>query len=160
MNPIRIDTTTRVKGIRTRVLALMVAGALVALSLGAGVASADGGHSPKDFHLTKTCVSNFLCTVQTDSFKWIPGGTDITYTYNGDGSDGLAYPTIKIRNGSTTGVCDWNHPVGKVLAVCTFGTGTGRLTQFHLRVDVSADDPNDPNSIWYWDGTYWFGGGH
>ena len=40
-------------------------------------------------------------------------------------------------------------------AVCTFRPGDGRLTQFHLVVDVTA---NGDASIWYWDGTYWFGG--
>lgn len=110
--------------------------------------------SSKAFHLNKTCASDFLCTVQWSGFKAIPAGTDITYTYNGDGSDGLAYPSIAVRNGSTTGVCDWNQPAGQpVLAKCTFGTGTGRLTQFHLAVDVTFD-----GTTWFWDGSYWFGG--
>ena len=34
------------------------------------------------------------------------------------------------------------------------GAGTGRLTRFHLDVVVSA---NADQSIWDWDGTYWFG---
>jgi hypothetical protein len=118
------------------------------------LASSVSAASPKNFHLNKTCVSNFLCTVVTSDFKAIPAGTDITYTVTGDGSDGLAYPTIVVRNGSTTGVCDWNQPAGPVLAKCTFGTGTGRLTQFHLAVDVTFD-----GTYWFWDGTYWFGNG-
>jgi hypothetical protein len=109
--------------------------------------------SPKDFHLVKTCASDFLCTVQSSSFKAIPPGTDITYLYGSDPS--LAYPTIAVKNGSTTGVCDWNQPGTTVLAICTFGTGTGRLSQFNLVVDVTT---NADQSIWYWDGTYSFGG--
>lgn len=108
--------------------------------------------SPKAFHLNKTCVSSSLCTIVSSDFKAIPAGTDITYTVTGDGSNGLAYPTIVVRNGSTTGVCNWNQPPGPVLAKCTFGTGTGRLTQFHLAVDVTSD-----GTYWFWDGTYWFG---
>lgn len=132
---------------------LVLACTIVALTVLVPSASAA---SHKAFHLDKTCVSGALCTVQTSSFKAIPPLTDISYT---SGSDGLAYPTIVVRNGSTTGVCDWNQPGPEVLAKCTFGTGTGRLTQFHLAVDVTVTgDPFDPDSVWHWDGTYWFGG--
>ncbi len=114
--------------------------------------------SPQDFLLTKTCASAVLCTVQTSSFAPIPTGTDITYTVNGDGSDGLAYPTITVQDGSTTGVCDWNQPAGPVLAKCTFAAGTELLDQFNLAVDVTVvGDPNAPDSVWTWTGTYWFG---
>ncbi len=117
----------------------------------------DGTYSfspaPKEFALTKTCASDFLCTVQSSSFKAIPAGTDITYLYGADPS--LAYPTITVGNGSTTGVCDWNQPGPVVLAKCTFGTGTGRLSDFHLEVAVSV-----VGDVWHWDGTYWFGSGH
>jgi hypothetical protein len=129
---------------------LLVVGATVAL-LAILVPSASAA-SQKAFHLSKTCESNFLCTVQSSDFKAIPAGTDITYLYGADPT--LAYPTITIRNGSTTGVCDWAQPGPVVLAKCTFGTGTGRLAAFHLAVDVTFD-----GSTWFWDGTYWFGGG-
>jgi len=59
--------------------------------------------------------------------------------------------TIEIRNGSTTGVCTWSSDVD---AVCIFSAGTGRLTQFNLEVVVTAIADA---SVWYWDGTYWFG---
>jgi len=143
---------------------LVVMGTIVALTVLAPVASA-GTH--KDFHLDKTCAEDsseplgYVCTVQHSDFKWIPAGTDIHYAAIPPLDPNLVVAaTIEIRNGSTTGVCDWTHPVEEVLATCTFDTGTGRLTGFHLKVDVSADDPNDPESIWYWDGNYWFGGGH
>jgi len=129
---------------------VVVAAAIVALSALAPSASAA---SSKAFHLSKTCVSNVLCTVVSDTFKAIPPGTDVTYVLS-DPWNGLAYPTIAVRNGSTTGVCDWNQPGPTVLAKCTFGTGTGRLTQFHLAVDVTVDADN----VWHWDGWYWFGG--
>ena len=129
---------------------VVVAAAIVALSALAPSASAA---SSKAVHLSKTCVSDVLCTVVSDSFKAIPPGTDVTYVLS-DPWNGLAYPTIAVRNGSTTGVCDWNQPGPTVLAKCTFGTGTGRLTQFHLAVDVTVDADN----VWHWDGWYWFGG--
>jgi hypothetical protein len=131
--------------------------ASVTLALGVLAPSA-AAKAEKEFHLDKTCVSNVLCTVTASDFKAIPAGTDITYV-NSDPWTGLAYPTIVVRNGSTTGVCDWNQPPGPVLAKCTFGTGTGRLTQFNLAVDVTVTGvPGSPLSVWHWDGTYWFGG--
>lgn len=130
---------------------VVVAAAILAFG---ALAPSVSAASPKEFHLTKTCVSNVLCTVLTDSFGAIPAGTDITYTWD-PVSPWLAYPTIGIAHGSTTGVCDWNQPGPDVLAICTFAGGSGRLTQFHLVVDVSVT----ADSVWMWDGTYWFGGG-
>ena len=136
---------------------LVMVGTVLSL---AALAPSVSASAPKDFELTKTCVSSSLCTVQSSTNMAIPAGTDITYTVTGDGSDGLAYPTIKVEDGSTTGVCDWNQPAGPVLAKCTFGTGSGLLGQFDLAVDVTVvGDPTDPASVWSWVGTYWFGGG-
>jgi len=123
---------------------------LLALAMLAPSASAA---SPKAFHLTKTCASNVLCTIVTDSFKAIPEGTDVTYTWD-TVRPWQAYPTITVKNGSTTGICDWNQPGPTVLAKCTFEGGSGRLSQFHLAVDVSVN----ASGTWYWDGWYWFGG--
>jgi hypothetical protein len=131
-----------------RSLAVVVVTTVLMLSVLASFASAS---SQKPFHLKKTCVSNVLCTIVSSSFSPFTQGTDITYVI---GAGGLAYPSIVTRNGSTTGVCDWNQPAGPVMAKCTFGTGTGRLTQFHLAVDVTFD-----GTYWFWDGTYWMGGG-
>jgi hypothetical protein len=136
--------------------------AATSLALGA-IAPAVSADSPKAFHLDKTCESMILCTIVTDTFKAIPPDTNVNYTFdNSDPWDGLTFPTIAVRNGSTTGICDWNqadpaHP--DVLAKCTFASGTGRLTQFHLAVDVTVTgDPELANSIWHWDGWCWFGG--
>jgi hypothetical protein len=130
-----------------RSLAVVVVTTLLMVSVLASFASAS---SQKAFHLQKTCVSHVLCTIVSSSFSGLTAGTDITYVL---GSGGLAYPSIVTRNGSTTGVCDWNQPAGPVLAKCTLGMGTGRLTQFHLAVDVTFD-----GTYWLWDGTYWMGG--
>jgi hypothetical protein len=138
-----------------RALAITAAVALLTLAVGAGVASA-GTH--KSFHLDKTCAEapseplGFFCTVQHSDFKWIPAGTDIRYAAIPPLDPNLMQAaTIEIRNGSTNGVCTWSTPVD---AICSFDRGTGRLTQFNLEVVVTA---NADQSIWYWDGTYWFG---
>ncbi len=59
MNPTRIGMPTRVMGIRIRALALMAAVVLVALALGAGVASADN--------------SRYHRNAETTFQKWITG---------------------------------------------------------------------------------------
>jgi hypothetical protein len=110
---------------------------------------------PKSFHLDKTCAADaseplgFFCTVQHSDFSWIPAGTEVHYAAGPAANVQIA--TIQIRNGSTTGACTWSSDVD---AVCVFSAGTGRLTQFHLDVVVTA---NADASVWYWDGTYRFG---
>lgn len=132
---------------------LAVMGTVVVLIALAPVASA-GSH--KGFHLDKTCADDpseplgYICTVEHSSFKWIPAGTDIRYlSESADGS--VVQASIRIRNGSTNGECTWSSDVD---AICVFSGGTGRLTQFNLEVVVTA---TEDQSIWYWDGTYWFG---
>ena len=135
---------------------LVVVGATI-VALAVLVPSASAA-SPTAFHLDKTCAEDlseplgYICTVQHSDFKWFPPGTDVHYTSQNEAGD-VVQATIKIKNGSTDGVCVWSSPVN---AVCTFSPGSGRLAQFHLVVDVTA---NADASIWYWDGTYWFGGG-
>ena len=132
-----------------RLLAVM--GTIVALMALAPVASA-GSH--QGFHLDKTCAEDlseplgYICTVEHSDFKWLPAGTDIRYLSQ---ADNVVQASIEIRNGSTDGACTWSSDVD---AICVFSAGTGRLTQFNLEVVVTA---NADQSIWYWDGTYWFG---
>jgi hypothetical protein len=64
----------------------LVGATIVALAVRVPSASAA---SHKAFHVEKTCASNFVCTVQSSSFKAIPAGTDITCTYNGAGTGRL-----------------------------------------------------------------------
>jgi hypothetical protein len=132
---------------------LAVMGTIVALMTLAPVASAGSHH---DFHLDKTCAEDgseplgYICTVTHSDFKWIPAGTDIRYLIQDE--DGIVVQaSIEIRNGSTHGACTWSSDVD---AICVFSAGTGRLTQFNLEVVVTA---NADQSVWYWDGTYWFG---
>ena len=68
-----------------------------------------------------------------------------------------------IFNGNSTARTSRVRPatgtVGQVAStdfrlLSVFSAGTGRLTQFNLEVVVTA---NADVSLWYWDGTYWFG---
>ena len=137
---------------------LLVMGTIIALMALAPIASADAhgaflsDHRP--FHLDKTCAGDsseplgYICTVQHSDFKWIPAGTQVHYLSQ-DGN--VVQVRIEIKNGSTDGACTWSSDVD---AICVFDHGTGRLTGFHLEVVVTA---SADQSIWYWDGTYWFG---
>ena len=82
---------------RRLVALLALIAALTAFAPSAAASSA------KAFHLEKTCISNVFCTVIWDDFAAIPAGTDVTYTLD-ETRPWLAYPTIVVRNGSTTGV--------------------------------------------------------
>lgn len=129
---------------------LAVVGAIVALTALAPVVSAGSYH---DFHLDKTCAESseplgYICTVQHSDFKWIPAGTDVHYLSQ---SGNVVQAMIEIKNGRTNGACTWSSDVD---AICVFSSGIGRLTQFNLEVVVTA---SADQSIWYWDGTYWFG---
>jgi hypothetical protein len=131
---------------------VLVAAAVAALTIAVAPAAAS---SHKSFYLDKTCAEDaseplgYVCTVQHSDFKWIPAGTDVHYLSQ-DGN--VVQAMIRIANGTTSGACVWSSDVD---AVCTFDRGTGRLTQFHLVVVVTA---SADQSIWYWDGAYRFGG--
>jgi hypothetical protein len=128
-----------------------------ALALLAVLVPSVSAASSKGFHLDKTCSADaseplgYVCTVQHSDFKWIPPGTEVHYTSQNAAGD-VVQATITIKNGGTNGVCVWSSAVD---AVCTFSPGTGRLSEFHLKVVVTA---NADASIWFWDGTYWLGG--
>jgi hypothetical protein len=155
MPSIHLRPSASVGTIRTLRLFVVVA-AIAALTALAPAALAGSHHG---FHLDKTCAEDlseplgFVCTVQHSDFKWIPAGTDIHYAAIPPLDPNLVQAaTIPIRNGSTTGACVWSTAID---AVCTFDSGSGRLAEFHLVVAVTA---NADQSIWYWDGSYWFGG--
>jgi len=135
---------------------LLLVGATVIALVAAAPSVSAGSH--KDFHLDKTCAEDpseplgFFCTVQHSDFKWIPPDTEVHYEAIPPNDPlWVQAATIKVGNGSTTGVCVWSTLID---AVCTFSGGSGRLTQFHLEVVVTA---NADQSVWFWSGTYWFG---
>jgi hypothetical protein len=133
---------------------IVMAGTIVALiALVPSVSAA----SPA-FHLEKVCDTATHCVVTSSSFKAIPAGTEITYS--GPDANHLT-AVITVKNGTATGHCAIGSLVGygdpSLPARCTFNRGTGRLAQFHLIVKVTTTAQFNP---WYWDGWYWFGGGH
>lgn len=111
------------------------------------------GTTQQGFHLDKTCAEDlteplgYVCTVQHSDFAWIPAGTEIHYLSQ-DGN--VVQARIDADGGSAYGACTWASDFD---AICIFDSGTGRLSGFNLDVVVST---NADQSIWYWDGTYWF----
>ncbi len=111
--------------------------------------------------MTKTCVVvssvKNQCKVTSSTFGAIPVGTLITYDTSAGPTAFVA--TITVKHGSATGRCDILAAINDATKAgrCTFKSGTGRLTQFHLTVAVTRSTTTDWNP-WFWDGTYWFGG--
>jgi hypothetical protein len=126
---------------------LAVSAAIVALGVLVPAASAG---TQKPFHLEKVCEGT-RCVITASDFKAIPAGSEINYT--GPDFDHLV-PVLSIKNGTATGNCAIGSIFGTPSApgTCTLTSGTGRLTQFNLDVDVTFD-----GTLWYWDGWYSFG---
>jgi hypothetical protein len=133
---------------------IVVVATLLAVS---GCSASPAANVHKAFKLDKTCVPAG-CTIVSSNLDAIPTGTVITYTPIGDGSTKQQNATFTTKNGSASGFCDFNHDGKPLAAQCTFLSGTGALTGFHLVADVTlTGDGNSPDSVWHWAGTYWFG---
>lgn len=141
-------------------LKLLTMGFLVlTLSLSTGAASADSGRNGQ-LHLTKECsqysgATGSFCTITSSNLAEITKGSRIFY----DQAGSTGTPAVGLDSNVVlhVGVGDW--AVGRCTldgttgaGICTFSDGTGRLTGFTARVNVSyADGPN-----FRWDGTYSF----
>jgi hypothetical protein len=133
---------------------IVVAATLLAVS---GCSASVAADAPKPFHLDKTCAAG-VCTIVSSDLAAIPPGTLIKYTVIGDGSTQQKNATFTTKDGSASGFCDFNHDGKPLAAQCTFLSGTGALTGFHLVADVTlTGDKSSPDAVWHWNGTYWFG---
>jgi hypothetical protein len=133
---------------------IVVTATLLAVS---GCSASTAGDAHKPFKLDKTCVE-VGCTIVSSDLAAIPVGTLITYTQIGDGSTKQQNATFTTKDGSASGFCDFNHDGKPLAAQCTFLSGTGALTGFHLVADVTVTgDQNSVGAVWHWAGTYWFG---
>ncbi len=139
------------------VRSLVVVAATI-LAVSACTAASPAADAHKAFRLDKTCVADVGCTIVSSDLDAIPVGTVITYTAIGDGSTLQQNATFTVGNGSASGFCDFNHDGKPLAAQCTFLSGTGTLKGFHLVADVTlTGDGKGPDSVWHWNGTYWFG---
>ena len=135
---------------------LVVVAATILASSACAAAPSAAVH--KVFHLDKTCDPAVGCTIVASDIDAIPVGTIVKYSKIGDGSTLQKNATFTVENGSASGFCDFNHDGKPLAAQCTFLSGTGALKGFHLIADVTlTGDGKTPDSVWHWDGTYWFG---
>lgn len=142
------------RSIRSLIVAIVAIAALVAVG---GCSASSGADAHTTFHLDKTCAAG-VCTIVSSDLAAIPPGTLIKYTVIGDGSTLQKNATFTTKDGSASGFCDFNHDGKPLAAQCTFLSGTGALTGFHLVADVTlTGDSTSPDAVWHWNGTYWFG---
>lgn len=133
---------------------VVVAATVLAVSACTSASQAD---VHKAFHLDKTCVAD-VCTIVASDIDAIPVGTLIKYSQIGDGSTLQQNATFTVGDATASGFCDFNHDGKPLAAQCTFLSGTGTLKGFHLIADVTlTGDGKGPDSVWHWNGTYWFG---
>ncbi len=135
---------------------LVIAGAILALSVGAPAASASS--TPHPVHMTKDCssyngVAPTYCVIKESDLDVVPKGTKVWYT--GPVLTNAYFLSSNVmldpQNGSTaTGYCIFETRTSTGL--CTFWKGTGALTGFTAVIDVSIDAAG----LWNFDGTYYF----
>ncbi len=96
----------------------------------------------------------FYCTIESSDLEEIKAGSTVYYDQVGNVPTGMLDSNVVL----SVGTGDW--AVGRCtldlttnLGLCTFSDGTGPLTGFSARVDVSFDKST---GLYHWDGTYRF----
>jgi len=135
---------------------LLVAGFVVlTLSLPVLAASARNGK----LHVTKECSAytggaGSFCTITSSNLAAIPVGSKVLYDQAAGIPAGFLDSNVVLDAGNG------NWAVGRCTlgvtfsGICTFSDGTGELTGFHARVDVSPFPKDIVNYTWR--GTYSF----
>jgi hypothetical protein len=151
------------KTIRTQTIfaSFAIAGlAALILSLGPGSASVAASGRSGRLHITKECSqytggAGSFCTITSSTLREIPAGSKVLYDQPAGIPAGLLDSNVVLDAGNA------NRAVGRCtldgvtsLGICTFSDGTGELTGFTARVDVSPF-PNDLVD-YHWRGTYSF----
>ena len=144
-----------------RTFALVLVAGFVALTflLSPGAASVSASSARRaDLHVTKECsaytgLAGSFCTITSSNLAQIKVGSKVFY----DQAAGI--PTGMLDSNVVLSVGTGNWAVGHCtldgttnLGLCTFSDGTGPLSGFQARVDVSSTDGLN----YSWDGTYSF----
>jgi hypothetical protein len=157
----------RHKAIPTLALVLIAGAAFLSLSLSMGVASVSASSARNgQFHATKDCstfnpsVAGTHCTIVGANLAEIPDGSPLYYVIEPAASTALtgvidSNVVLDAGNGDrAVGRCTLDVTTNPPhLGLCTFSDGTGNLTGFQARVDVSCPGPPNPCSL---AGTYRF----
>jgi len=138
-----------------------VAGVVVlTLALGSGVASVSASSEDgRELHVTKECsewtgAAGGFCTITSSNFARIKVGSRVYYDQAAGIPPGLLDSNVVLDAGNgnrAVGRCTLDLTTG--LGLCTFSDGTGRLSRFNARVQVS---PPTDGVNWHWDGTFSF----
>jgi hypothetical protein len=143
----------------TRIFGLMLVAGFATLALSAGVASVSASsRRNRDLHVTKECsaytgAAGSFCTITSSNIPEIRVGSKVFYDQAGGIPTGMLDSNVVLDVGHG----DW--AVGRCtldlttyFGLCTFSDGTGRLTGFHARIDVSPTGGPE----FRWDGMYSF----
>ena len=111
-----------------------------------------------DLHVTKECsafkgLAGDFCTITSSDLAEIAVGSNVVYARAVDWAALSVNSNILLDDGAgSTAVGHCRVDLSTGLGQCTFSGGTGTLTGFQARVDVSP--LGGPNFAW--DGTYHF----
>ena len=146
---------------QTLVVSFAIAGVVaLALLLGPGAPTvAASGRSGK-LHITKNCQSytggaGSFCTITSSNLREIPAGSVVLYDQAAGIPAGLLDSNVVLDAGNgnrAVGRCTLDGVTSR--GICTFSDGTGELTGFTARVDVSPFPSDLVN--YHWRGTYSF----
>ena len=109
-----------------------------------------------DLHVTKECsaykgLAGDFCTITSSSLEEIEVGSRVVYAQAADAGS-LDSDIVLDAGPGTTAAGHVKLDLAAASGVLTFSDGTGKLTGFQARVDVSADS----TGLWHWEGTYSF----
>ena len=152
------------KGITKSFALVSIAGVValaLALSTGAPSLSANSEREGK-LHVTKECseftgLPGTFCTITSSNLSAIKVGSRVYYDQAPGIPAGMLDSNVILLVGTgdwATGRCTLDGNTG--LGICQFTDGTGELTGFHARVNVSPT--GGPNFAW--DGKYGFSPEH
>jgi hypothetical protein len=141
-------------------LTLIAGSVALTLALSTGVTSVSASSERDgDLRVTKECseytgAAGSFCTISSSNVPAIKVGSKVIYDQAAGTPNGLLDSNVVLDAGNgdrAVGRCTLDLTTG--LGLCTFSDGTGQLTGFHARADVTppADGVN-----WHWDGTYSF----
>jgi hypothetical protein len=145
---------------RNVVVAVMLVAGASALTpaLSIGVASVSASPRKGRLHVTKECsqyngTAGSFCTITSSNLRQIDIDSVVFYTQPAGIPPGLLDSNVVLDAGNgdrAVGRCTLDFSAFRGL--CTFSDGTGQLTGFEARVEVSYLGGYD----WAWDGTYSF----
>jgi hypothetical protein len=145
----------------TRIVAIAVVASVAMLIPGPriGVASLSASARKGDLHVTKDCskydfTAGSSCTIASSNLSEIPVGAKVFYDQPAQIPAGLLDSNVVLDAGGgdrAIGRCTLD--LSNFRGLCTFSDGTGRLSGFRARVEVSY---MGTALDFGWDGTYNF----